>query len=96
MTPACIYQRDAQTNRLLANYDYKAIEYISAVNDITSGLLISHGGFGRLRMFQCEERDALFKLILEYSANYVGVSVRVKKDQITSSVFQNERFGRYR
>jgi DnaJ family protein C protein 13 len=96
ITAACIYQRDANTNRTWTHYDYKDIEYIAVVSDVPSGFLISHGGFGRLRMFQCEERDALVKIILEYSANYIGVPVRVKKDQILSNLFHGEKFGRYR
>jgi DnaJ family protein C protein 13 len=31
ITPACIYQRDSSTGKILANYDYKDIDFITNV-----------------------------------------------------------------
>ena len=82
--------------KVLTSYDYKSIDYLAPISDLASGFLISHGGFGRLHALQCEDREALFKAILDYSAAFIGVPVRIKKDQILYSLFQNEKFGQFR
>lgn len=84
------------TNRILGNYDYKDIEYVSTCSDIPGGIVISHGGFQRLHMFQCEDRDNLIKSIVDFSFNYIGSSVRIKKEQFLYDIFLNEKYGKYR
>ena len=95
VTPACIYQRETSTNKLLGYYDYKDIDYITNVSDLAQGFVIANNGFCRLHMFQCDDRENLLRSILEYAGNYVGVSVRLKKESITFDQFINERFGKF-
>ncbi len=66
------------------------------VSDLPAGFIISHGGFGRLHMFQCEERDNLFKSVSEYSTTFIGSPVRVKKESLPVDTFLNEKFGKFR
>ena len=95
LTASCIFQRELSTSKILANYDYKDIEFLTCVSDLSAGFIISHGGFGRLHMFQCEERDNLFKSIVEYSATYIGAPVRVRKETISVDTFLLEKFGQF-
>jgi hypothetical protein len=80
----------------LTNYDFKSIEYLASVNDLQYGFVISCGGFSRLHLFQCEERESLFKSISDAAANYIGIPMRVKKEGILMTKFQEEKFGKYR
>lgn len=96
VTPSCIYQREATNSRILASYDYKDIDYIANVSDVTNGFVISNNGFSRLHMFQSEELTSLIDAVLRYSGEYVGVSLRLRKETITSDQFWNEKFGKYR
>jgi DnaJ family protein C protein 13 len=66
------------------------------VSDVQHAFVIANNGFARLHMFQCEDRENLLKAILEYSGNFVGVSVRLKKESITHEQFFEERFGKFR
>jgi DnaJ family protein C protein 13 len=95
ITASCILQRDQSTKRILACYDYKDIDYIQIVNDMPAGFVISNNGFCRLHMFQCDEREQFFKSVLDYSANFTGISLRLKKEQLLVDQFWNEKFGKY-
>ena len=95
LTPSSIYQRDISSNKILANYDYKDIEFLTFVSDVPSGFILAHGGFTRLHMFQCEERDSLFKHVVDYSSNFIGLSVKIKKESIPTETFLNEKFGKF-
>lgn len=95
LTAACIFQRDIDTNKILANYDYKDIEYLTCVSDLPAGFILAHGGFSRLHMFQTSDREALFKAIQDFSINHSGVSIRIKKESIPMETFLNEKFGKF-
>ena len=95
LTPSCIFQRDISTNKILANYDYKDIEYLTLASDVPSGFILAHGGFTRLHMFQCEERDSLLKQIVDYSSNFIGSPVKIKKESIPTETFLSEKFGKF-
>jgi DnaJ family protein C protein 13 len=47
-------------------------------------------------MFQSEDRSNLVEAILKYSGDYVGVSLRLRKEPISLDQFWNEKFGKYR
>ncbi len=115
ITPACICQRETGTNKLLACYDYKDIDYVQnvinfffgkkllkneiykiKVSDTPNGFVIANNGFSRLHMFQCDDRDNFLRAVLDYSGNYTGISLRLRKEQFTVDQFWNEKFGKYR
>jgi DnaJ family protein C protein 13 len=96
LAPSCIYQREQGTSRILTNYDYKDIDYMALVSDVPNGFVISNNGFNRLHLFQCDDRETLIKSILEFSGNFIGISMRVRKETITLDTFWNEMFGKFR
>lgn len=46
-------------------------------------------------MFQCEERGNLIDSILKYAADYIGISLRYRKEPITLDQFWLEKFGKF-
>lgn len=46
-------------------------------------------------MFQCEERTSLIDAILKYAGDYIGISLRYRKEPITTDQFWNEKFGKF-
>ena len=74
-------------NKLFFNY--------LKVSDATNGFIISNNGFNRLHMFQCEERTRLIDAILKYAGDYIGISLRYRKEPITMDQFRNEKFGKF-
>lgn len=66
------------------------------MSDVTNGFVISNNGFNRLHLFQSDDRTALVDAILKYAGEYVGVSIRYKKETITLDQFWNEKFGKFR
>ncbi|CAF0754857.1 unnamed protein product [Brachionus calyciflorus] len=95
VTPSCIYQRETGTNKILTCYDYKDIDFIASVSDVPNGFVISNNGFNRLHLFQCDDRDGIIKTILEYSGNFIGISVRLRKEPLTFDQFWSEKFGKF-
>jgi len=121
VTPSSLMQKDPATNKILVNYDYKEINYISnvsflwwssrldltvifghstyflcsKVSDTTNGFVISNNGFNRLHMFQCEDRTNLIDSIIKYASDYIGISLRYRKEPITTDQFWNEKFGKF-
>ncbi|RNA25242.1 dnaJ -like protein, partial [Brachionus plicatilis] len=95
VSASCIFQREASTKQILANYDFKDIDFIAHVSDVPNGLVISNNGFNRLHLFQCEERESLLRCILDNSGNYVGIPVRFRKDPLTIDQFWSEKFGKF-
>ena len=79
----------------MTNYDFKDIDFIAHVSDVPNGFVISNNGFGRLHLFQCEERENLIRAILDNCGNYVGIPLRLRKDSLTIDQFWNEKFGKY-
>jgi len=72
------------------------IIFVKKVSDATNGFVISNNGFNRLHMFQSEDRTNLIDAILKYSGEYVGVSLRFRKESINIDQFWNEKFGKFR
>jgi hypothetical protein len=67
------------------------------VSDVPNGFVISNNGFNRLHMFQCDDRNGLIDSILKYSGDYIGISLRYRKNEpITLDQFWNEKFGKFR
>lgn len=95
LTPACIYQREHSTSRILASYDYKDIEFIANVSDMPNGFVFANNGFNRLHLFQSDDRDSLIKSILDFAGNFIGISMRVRKETLTTDQFWNEKFGKF-
>lgn len=96
LTPACIYQREQSTSRILASYDYKDIEFIANVSDVPNGFVLANNGFSRLHLFQCDDRDNLLKSILDFAGTFIGISMRQRKETVTLDQFWNEKFGKFR
>ncbi|XP_077997979.1 dnaJ homolog subfamily C member 13-like [Glandiceps talaboti] len=95
ITPSSINQKDPGTNRILCRYEYKDIEGFTSVSDYPGGFAIIHGGFNRLHLFACEQRDDLIKSAIEHSGCYIGVSLKIRKDPITFEQFALRRMGKY-
>ena len=84
VTPSCLFQRESVNGKILASYDYKDIDFICSVSDTSNGFVLSNNGFSRMHMFQCDDRENLLKSILDYSGNYIGISLRLRKESITT------------
>ena len=95
LTPACIYQREAGTSRILASYDYKDIEFLTHVSDMPNGVVLANHGFSRLHLFQCDERDALLRTIQDFAGTFIGISMRVRKEPVSLDQFWNDKFGKF-
>jgi DnaJ family protein C protein 13 len=96
ITPPCIFQREPSTSRILTSYDYKDIEFLANISDVPNAFVIANNGFSRYHLFQCDDRDNLLKTILDFAGNYVGISMRLKKETITLDQFWNDKFGKFR
>lgn len=96
VTPTSVLQKELSTNRLLATYDYNDIDFVANVSDVPNGFVISNNGFNRLHLFQCEERTNFIESILKFAGEFIGISVRYRKDPITIDKFWTERFGKFR
>ncbi|RWS30301.1 dnaJ subfamily C member 13-like isoform X2 [Leptotrombidium deliense] len=85
------------TGKNVVTYLYKDIECLIALSDCSGGFVISTCGFGRFHCFACssEERDDLMKKIVDFSWNYAGAVIRIRKEAITFDHFQTHRFGKY-
>lgn len=60
-----------------------------------NGFVFANNGFNRLHMFQCDDRDNLIKALLEFAGNFIGISMRVRKETITLDQFWSEKFGKF-
>ncbi|XP_039609400.1 dnaJ homolog subfamily C member 13 isoform X3 [Polypterus senegalus] len=95
VTPGGIDQIDSSTNRILCSYDYRNIEGFAEVSDYQGGFCILYGGFSRLHLFASEQRDDIIKSAIEHAGNYIGITLRVRKDNIGFEQFVNFRLGKY-
>ncbi|CAL8235654.1 unnamed protein product [Boreogadus saida] len=95
VTPGGIDQIDPQTNRVLCSYDYRSIEGFAELSDYQGGFCILHGGFNRLHLFASEHRDDIIRCAIEHAGNYIGITLRLRKDPLTFEVFSAERLGKY-
>ncbi|XP_072047448.1 dnaJ homolog subfamily C member 13-like isoform X2 [Amphiura filiformis] len=90
-----IDQIEAATNKVLCSYYYRDIEGFTQVTGYPGGFAIVHGGFNRLHLFACDQRDDLLKTAIEYSGAYVGCYLRIRKEPITMDQFTLNRLGKY-
>ncbi|GFX82675.1 dnaJ homolog subfamily C member 13 [Trichonephila clavipes] len=93
--PASIVQKDVTSGSEIASYDYKNIEKLVPVSDREGGFVIVCNEFGRQHFFICDKREELMKKAAENAINYVGVSISVTKDTMTTNSFWEKRLGRY-
>lgn len=93
--PASIIQKDVTSGSEIVSYDYKNIEKLVPVSDREGGFVIVCNEFGRQHFFICDKREELMKKAAEYAINYVGVSISVTKDTLTTNSFWEKRLGRY-
>nr|XP_014352446.1 PREDICTED: dnaJ homolog subfamily C member 13 [Latimeria chalumnae] len=95
VTPGGIDQIDPVTNRVLCSYDYRNVEGFAELSDYQGGFCILYGGFSRLHLFASEQRDEIIKSAIEHAGNFIGISLRVRKDPIEFEQFMNHRLGKY-
>ncbi|GFS52720.1 dnaJ homolog subfamily C member 13 [Trichonephila inaurata madagascariensis] len=93
--PASIVQKDVTSGSEVASYDYKNIEKLVPVSDREGGFVIVCNEFGRQHFFICDKREELMKKAAENAINYIGVSISVTKDTMTTNSFWEKRLGRY-
>uniref|UniRef100_W5N2E9 DnaJ heat shock protein family (Hsp40) member C13 n=1 Tax=Lepisosteus oculatus TaxID=7918 RepID=W5N2E9_LEPOC len=95
VTPGGVDQIDPSTNRILCSYDYRNIEGFAEVTDYQGGFCILYGGFSRLHLFASEHKDDIIKSAIEHAGNYIGITLRVRKDPIDFEQYVNHRLGKY-
>ncbi|MGH0172786.1 UNVERIFIED_CONTAM: hypothetical protein FKN15_063892 [Acipenser sinensis] len=95
VTPGGIDQIDPSTNRIHCSYDYRNIEGFAEVSDYQGGFCILYGGFSRLHLFASEQRDDIIKSAIEHAGNYIGITLRTRKDPIEFEQYVNHRLGKY-
>ncbi|KAM8967651.1 dnaJ homolog subfamily C member 13 isoform 1-T1 [Pelodytes ibericus] len=95
VTPGGIDQIDTTTNRLLCSYDYRNIEGFAEVSDYQGGFCILYGGFSRLHLFATEQRDEIIKSAIEHAGNFIGISLRTRKEPVEFENYVNLRLGKY-
>ncbi|XP_023212063.1 dnaJ homolog subfamily C member 13-like, partial [Centruroides sculpturatus] len=92
---AALEQKDSKTGKVLAFYDYKDMEGLYPLSDIPGGFSIMHGGFGRQHLFITDKRDELLKKISESAWCYVGINIKIFKEQISFEQYSVKRLGKY-
>ncbi|XP_069765063.1 dnaJ homolog subfamily C member 13 isoform X1 [Narcine bancroftii] len=95
VTPGGIDQINPSTNKLLCSYDYKNIEGFAELSDYQGGFCIIHGGFNRLHLFASEQREEIIKSAIDHAGNFIGISLRIRKESFEFDLYQNHRFGKY-
>ena len=88
-------QIDPATNKILCSYDYKDMEGLIQMSDYPGGICVAYGGFTRLHLFALDQKDTLIKSVLESAATFIGVSVKPRKDPISTEQFFTHRLGKY-
>lgn len=92
---AALEQKDSKNGKILAYYDYKDMEGLYPLSDIPGGFSVVHGGFGRQHLFVSDKRDELLKKISESAWCYVGINIKIFKEQISFEQFDTKRLGKY-
>lgn len=95
VTPGGVDQIDPATSQALCSYDYRNIEGFVEVSDYQGGFCILHGGFSRLHLFATEQRDDVIKSAIEHAGNFIGITLRIRKEPITFEQYVNHRLGKY-
>ncbi|KAL4635478.1 hypothetical protein GN956_G14292 [Arapaima gigas] len=95
VTPGGIDQIDPHSNRVLCSYDYRSVEGFVEVSDYQGGFCIIYGGFGRLHLFASEHRDEIIRSAVEHAGNFIGITLRLRKEALTFEGYLTERLGKY-
>ncbi|XP_055486146.1 dnaJ homolog subfamily C member 13-like isoform X2 [Leucoraja erinacea] len=95
VTPGGIDQIDATTNKVVCSYDYKNIEGFAELSDYQGGFCIIHGGFNRLHLFASDQREEIIRSAIEHAGNFIGISLRIRKEPFEFDLYQGHRFGKY-
>ncbi|CAG05510.1 unnamed protein product [Tetraodon nigroviridis] len=95
VTPGGIDQIDPHTNRVVCSYDYRNVEGFVEVSDYQGGFCILYGGFSRLHLFASEHRDEIIRSAVEHAGNFIGITLRLRKDPLTFEDFMTNRLGKY-
>ncbi|XP_029442930.1 LOW QUALITY PROTEIN: dnaJ homolog subfamily C member 13 [Rhinatrema bivittatum] len=95
VTPGGIDQIDPGNNQLLCSYDYRNIEGFAELSDYQGGFCILYGGFSRLHLFASEQREEIIKSAIEHAGNYIGISLRIRKEHIEFEQYVAARLGKY-
>eukprot|EP00795_Rhopilema_esculentum_P013369 gene13369-4225_t len=95
VTACSLDQISPSTNKKLCSYDYKDMEGITLLSDYPGGFAIITGGFSRLHLFACEQRDEIIKKVMDTAISFVGISIQKKKEPITFNVFMLQRLGKF-
>ncbi|KFO32708.1 DnaJ like protein subfamily C member 13, partial [Fukomys damarensis] len=95
VTPGGFDQINPATNRVLCSYDYRNIEGFVDLSDYQGGFCILYGGFSRLHLFASEQREEIIKSAIDHAGNYIGISLRIRKEPLEFEQYLNIRFGKY-
>uniref|UniRef100_A0A3B4F307 DnaJ heat shock protein family (Hsp40) member C13 n=1 Tax=Pundamilia nyererei TaxID=303518 RepID=A0A3B4F307_9CICH len=95
VTPGGIDQIDPHTNRVVCSYDYRNVEGFVEVSDYQGGFCILYGGFSRLHLFASEHRDEIIRSAIEHAGNFIGITLRLRKEALTFEGFMTDRLGKY-
>ncbi|XP_053811379.1 dnaJ homolog subfamily C member 13 isoform X1 [Vidua macroura] len=95
VTPGGIDQIDPATNKVLCSYDYRNIEGFVDITGYQGGFCILYGGFSRLHLFASEQREEIIKSAIEHAGNFIGISLRIRKESLEFEQYLNLRFGKY-
>ncbi|XP_055532841.1 dnaJ homolog subfamily C member 13 isoform X1 [Wyeomyia smithii] len=95
VTPCSLDQLDPTTNTVLASYNYKDIDSVIGIQDYTDGIVLAYGGHSRLHLFRVQNHHDVVQMIVNNAQQYLGIDIKVRKNQITLDQFERERFGSY-
>ncbi|XP_053683789.1 dnaJ homolog subfamily C member 13 isoform X2 [Sabethes cyaneus] len=95
VTPCSLDQLDPTTNTVLASYNYKDIDSVIGIQDYTDGIVLAYGGHSRLHLFRVHNHHDVVQMMVNNAQQYLGVEIKVRKNQITLDQFERERFGSY-
>uniref|UniRef100_A0A670YVE1 DnaJ heat shock protein family (Hsp40) member C13 n=1 Tax=Pseudonaja textilis TaxID=8673 RepID=A0A670YVE1_PSETE len=95
VTPGGFDQINPTTNTILCSYDYRYIEGFVDMSDYPGGFCIIYGGFSRLHLFASEQREDIIKSAIEHAGNYIGISLRTRKETLEFEQYLSLRFGKY-
>uniref|UniRef100_A0A3Q1H7F9 J domain-containing protein n=1 Tax=Anabas testudineus TaxID=64144 RepID=A0A3Q1H7F9_ANATE len=95
VTPGGIDQIDPHTNRVVCSYDYRNIEGFVDVSDYQGGFCILYGGFSRLHLFASEHREEIIRSAIEHAGNFIGITLRLRKEALTFEGYVTDRLGKY-
>lgn len=95
ITASSLDQVDPTTNKLICSYEYKDLEGLAEVSDYPGGFVVVHGGFSRLHLFSCEQKEEIVKKVIETAHTFIGLNIKRRKDAIDFNYFQTKRLGKY-